>query len=378
MGFSAGTPLSQVCQPGEESRLEEYVSRLLGTRGGISCAILEMPEVLRDDIGDPYPFARRALARSGCLAQVLLVDEPAEKNSGDDERSSNKWRSSLRDCFRMLGVVPEEAFESKEFSPAAFTIIQRDSFSAGEQRVAPFAVPVMSRLRAGALECLLPGVESWLPYAYAALKIFAGQYERWSRGRDSQNTARFEAFFISALEQPVGLNERIVLLIDQESTAHRIKAFQNGELKFDHLEIGGRDFTPEKLPNLCIVRINTDYKRAPFYSPTTEVQWPRGLFKWPDQKRTVYSLNQKPASVGGRSKASLYSRHSSEGKEGQHQRLASQLDEMSVIFKPLDVDALRVASYAHRLRRFHEQYDGDTQLPFPLHELLLLKKSVTF
>jgi hypothetical protein len=64
-------------------------------------------------------------------------------------------------------------------------------------------------------------------------------------------------------------------------------------------------------------------------------------------------------------------------RTGQHQRLASQLDEMSVIFKPLEVDALRVASYTHRLRRFHEQYDGDTQLPFPLHELLLLKKSVT-
>ena len=161
-------------------------------------------------------------------------------------------------------------------------------------------------------------------------------------------------------------------MIDQESTAQRIKAFQNGELRFDHLEIGSRQFSPENLPNLCIVRVNTDYRRAAFYSPTTEVQWPSGLFRWPDQKCTVYSLKQKPASVGVRSRASLYSRHSYEGKEGQYQRLASQLDEMSVIFKPRDVEALRVAGYAHRLRRFHEQYDGDTQLPFPLHELLLL------
>src|SRR5262249_42673716 len=150
-----------------------------------------------------------------------------------------QWLSSLRDCFRMLGVVPEEAFQSKDFSPAAFAILQRDSFNAGEQRVAPFAVPVMSRLRAGSLECLFPGEESWLPYAYAALKIFAGQYERWSRTRDSQNTVPFEAFLDSALEQLVGLNELIVLLIDQESTVHRIKTFQNGELKFDHFKIGG-------------------------------------------------------------------------------------------------------------------------------------------
>ena len=337
-----------------------------------------MPEALRDDIGDPYPFARRVLARNRCLAQVLLVDEPDEKSPTDVERSSNKWLSSVRDCFRMLGVVSEEAFKSKEFSPAAFAIIQRDSFTAGQQTLASFALPVISRLCAGAHECLLPGEGSWLPYASAALKIFTGQYERWSRGRDSQNTARFEAFFIGVLEQLVGLNERIVLLIDQESTAQRIKTFQNGELRFDHLELGGRQFSPENLLNLCIVRVNTDYRRASFYSPTTEAQWPSGPFRWPDQKRTVYSRKQKPASVGVRSRASLYSRHSYEGKEGQYQRLASQLDEMSVIFKPRDVEALRVAGYAHRLRRFHEQYDGDTQLPFPLHELLLLKKSVTF
>jgi hypothetical protein len=159
---------------------------------------------------------------------------------------------------------------------------------------------------------------------------------------------------------------------------HQIKALQNKELRFDHLEIGGRRFTPEKLPNLSIVRISTDYARAPFYSPTVEVQWPSGLFRFSDQVRTVYALMQKPVSVGGRSWSSLQSRHPSNSKAGPHQRLTGQLEEMSAIFKPPEVAALRVLGYTHRLRGFHEQYDGATQLPFPLHELLLLKRSVTF
>jgi len=33
---------------------------------------------------------------------------------------------------------------------------------------------------------------------------------------------------------------------------------------------------------------------------------------------------------------------------------------------------------AHRLRSVHAQYDGDTRLPFPLHELRFLGKAVTY
>jgi len=86
------------------------VARVLGDCGGISCAILEMPEALRDDIGDPYPFARRALARNRCLAQVLLVDEPDEKSSPDVERSSNKFFSLFRPIESSIETVSRAAF----------------------------------------------------------------------------------------------------------------------------------------------------------------------------------------------------------------------------------------------------------------------------
>jgi hypothetical protein len=47
------------------------------------------------------------------------------------------------------------------------------------------------------------------------------------------------------------------------------------------------------------------------------------------------------------------------------------------MFKQNGDDALQLAGLVHALRRFHVQYSYDTRRPFPLHEAMLLGRSVT-
>jgi hypothetical protein len=53
------------------------------------------------------------------------------------------------------------------------------------------------------------------------------------------------------------------------------------------------------------------------------------------------------------------------------------LDEICLAFKQPGDDATKLLMTAHRLRGLHTQFDDDTSLPFPLHELRLLSRAVT-
>jgi hypothetical protein len=175
---------------------------------------------------DPYALARQQLAKQGILPQVLLVD---------DEAPEEKYRSAVRDCVRMLGVVP--AFEDRlPLLPAAFTIIQRNDETVYGGTIKSQAFPLAAWVRKdGVMECALPdesGAPVLMPYALAGLRIFAGEYGRYPRNRANENLAKFGAFFAMVLEhigaQAAGAQGGALVLVDADTTVNRIQTLENG------------------------------------------------------------------------------------------------------------------------------------------------------
>ena len=338
----------------------------------IACAILEMAASLKDKAWrDPFVMARRTLALNRILPQVVLVG---------DEAPEEKYRPSFRDLMRMLGVMP--VFEDKlPMAPAAITVIQRNDEKVGGGRIRTQAFPLAARVREGRVECALPnesGQPEWMPYAHAALRIYAGDYGRFARNRSDENQRKFQVFFGTALEQ-IDRTGPSLVLADMDTVARWLTMLRNGNLVFDTISVGNWTLSPEQLPNLRVVRTCGDTAKLPCYFQT-DVAWPGGLFVWGNASRTAYGVKRKPVSAKNSGHLALISRHLPAGdnrsQDGRPRRI-SALDEICAVFKQPTDDAADLMMLAHRLRSVHAQYDDDTTLPYPLHELQLLGGAVT-
>jgi hypothetical protein len=353
--------------------MRDHVLQVRAGRMGVACAILEMASSVKGTGSrDPYALARQNLARQRVLPQVVLVD---------DEAPEEKYRSAVRDWFRMLGVLP--AFEQRlPLLPAAFTVIQRNDEVIGGGLIKGQAFPLGVRVReGGTVECALPdesGVPNWMPYALAALRIYSGDYGKFARNRTEENLGKFGLFFTTALEQIDRLGASLVIL-DMDTVANKIPALNNGNLAFDRLQIGNQSLAPEDFPNTRIIRVCANTAKLPCYMQTEGI-WPQGLFNWASANRTAYGVKKKPPTAKTVSYASKISRHLPPGDnraaDSKPRRIAA-LDEICVIFKQPGDDAVSLLMMSHRLRSVHAQVDNDTSLPFPLHELRLLGDAVT-
>ncbi|PWC76378.1 RNaseH domain-containing protein [Azospirillum sp. TSH64] len=361
-----------------EDAARQMAARIRGVRNGrtgMACAILEMHESLKTWARrDPFAMARRELAKQGCLPQVVLIGEKIPED---------KYLASLKDWFRMLGVLP--VFDDRlPLAPAAMTVIQRNEDVVGGGTQKAHAFPLAARVRGGILECAIPeenGDPSWIPYAKAALRIMSGDYGRFARNRQEENQAKFATFFSAALEQ-IDRRGGALVLTEMDQIAHRLPALLNGKLLFDELQIGSRNYRPGDLPNTRVVRIITEPKKLPSYYHGVDNKWPSGLFVWEGAERTAYGLKPKPPTVSKPSSfASMVSRHLEPGSNeavDDVPRVSSQLDEMCVAFMQPTDEADEMLRLTHKLRNAHAQYDYSTRKPFPLHELRLLGGAITF
>jgi len=352
--------------------MAEHIARVRRGRTSVGCAILEMAASLKGrGRRDPFVMARRLLAERRILPQVVLVD---------DDAPQEKYRAAVRDLIRMLGVLP--AFdETLSLAPAALTVIQRNDERVGGGNIGNQAFPLAVRTREGILECAIPdetGEPMWMPYACAALQIYSGNYGRFARNRTEENQRKFDVFFGSVLEQVDRAGPALVLA-DVETVGARLRNLQNGNLSFDTLLVGSRTFVPDTLPSTRIVRTYGDNNKLPCYFQD-EAEWPGGLFRWGEAARTAYGVKKKSVSAKRTGYFSLISRHPPAGdhRDRDHKpRRIAALDEICAIFKQPDDDPVDLMMMTHRLRSVHAQYDDDTSLPFPLHEVRLLGGAVT-
>lgn len=353
--------------------MSAYVQRLRPDGQSIACALLEMNKSLMDDAWhDPYALAKYALAQQRVLTQVILQDE---------NPSEDKYLPSIRDCFRMLGVVPLTD-EPLPLAPAALTVVQLNhDVVSGEQRASQ-AFPLATRVRHTLLECALPranGEPEWLPYAEAVLRVLSGHYGKFARTRNADTERQYAHFFAETLTQIDSLGPCLVML-EAETLAHKWPALLNNQLCFDKITLANQTVTPQTLPNTRLIRISSDTKKIPMHyheGPQKDVS---GFFYWPKAQRTFFALRAHSLSAKKFKINAVRSRHSLVPQEGRVNgiRQLVPLHELCVLLcQPHDAPA-QLALMSHRLRGIHTQFYDETSLPFPLHELRLLARSVMF
>ena len=353
--------------------MDAYLREHIGTLEGVGCAVVEMPASLREStLLDPYQLGRRVLAQHNLLPKVVLWEE---------EAPDEKYRASVADCFRMLGVVPFN-IDEVVIAPSAIGVVQRNRKKGRPTAQTGHSIPVAVRVWGGRLEGSLPNAQhapEWMPYAHVVLGVMTGAYEDYGRGRNSGNKALFANYVNDVLER---LNEGTtptIVFLDGSTLRIVLPSLANGNLKFDALTVGYRTYTPLDIPRLTLVRINTNTDELPQYSHHGEVQWTEGLFRWEDAQRTAYGAKRRPKTVQAPASHMRDSRndpeYSSSSRNRKH-RKGSALDEMCVIFAQPQDDITLQQVITHKLRGKHAHYAEDTRLPFPLHELRVLSKAI--
>jgi hypothetical protein len=338
--------------------------------GEVVAAVLEMDSSLKDDDRiDPFLRARKALGSRGIIPQVVLC--------GPDE-NENKFRSALLDCFRAIGVPPTQ-LPAEDWTLAAFTVIQRNQKYQGGGKIASQSIPLATRYNGRLLEVALPDKANqspvWLPYHKAAIKILQGDYGCLRKNNDP----RAEEFFLQCLKD-LNQNGDSLVIVEAESIRGSVKTFSSGSAEFDQLSLCGRLFKPVDFPHLRLVKFNHENNKLPSYYHEEDRGYISGLFEWPGSRRTWYSIRQKPATMQAHKSVLLTSRRQFvDGKPSrtQQDKKIVPLNEICTLFVQPGDDPLQLALLTAKLRKYHVQYDGDTVLPFPLHELQKLGGYVT-
>ena len=354
---------------------QKMVSHLQQIRGEaaqtVACAILEMSAALRDTPAtDPYVLARQELARHRILPQVVLIDA---------ETPNDKYRMAVRDCLRMLGVVPVPDKELG-FAPAAITVVQLNEKSGGPVKRNGLTFPLAARVRQGVFECALPseGRPHWLPYAEATLRVLTGQFDTYDRSSTHESLHAYAAFFAAALEQ-IDHHGPSLVVVEPTTLAHKLPALHNANLTFDRLTIGTRTFTPDQLPNTRIVRLSQELGQKQTHYHEGSSKEVSGFFTWGSAQRTFYASKPSALSLKTVKVNATVSRHSINVTEQREEALRkiTPTDELCVMFCQPNDEPAALAQLAHKLRKTHVQYDDSTCISFPLHELRLLGLSAT-
>lgn len=350
------------------AEMEAYIKKIRGDKKQFACAILEMDEERRNQpLTDPYTFAKQELMRVRVIPQVVLV-------GGDNVE--HKYASGLRDCLRMLGVIPASK-EGLGFSTAAITLIRKNTSYFSGTKNDHHSFPIAIRDKNGTLECALAekdGVPTWMPYTEAWRRIVMGQYERFQQSRESRNLI-FSHFFTQVLTQ-LNRQEKTILLLDGVALRDCWQSLLNSQLRFDEISIGNHSFGVSQFPNLSIIRIGLETEKYPTYYHETDQKQISGLFQWGESNRTFYGVKAPSRASVTIKFNSIVSRNQSEGgREGKDRRIP-QMDEIAVLLPGKGGDAAKLAQLIHRLRKAHAQYDDDTCTPYPLHELRIFRNAV--
>ena len=362
--------------------MERWVRDCRGTGTDIRCAVLEIPEEFRNrSYSDPYLTAKQVLAGARVLPQVVLAK--ADPGPGDKDDAAHRFMAAFADLLRTLGVVP--IGDATPMNIAALTVAQVNGGIQAGTKVPSQAVPLAAQVRDGLLWAALPGADGlpdWKPYPEVYLAMTSGAHARFDRGRRPENQARFALFWHQAL-QDVSNRGGGLVLIDAVTGRQRLNGASNGSLTFDRLELGGGNATllPLDLPEVRIARVTSNDPKLPSYFHEEDAGWVSGVFVMPGSTRTALSLKQKPKSQQDPKVFSTTSRHhdpdaGAPSVRADTDRKFAAIEEICAFFLQPDDDPAAVIQRIHGLKGVHAQYGGHTSLPYPLHELALLKNAI--
>lgn len=363
-----------------EANMHRHIETIRPKTTTLACCILEMQSSLQDDPDhDPYLLSRKVLAQHRILPQVILLDTDPQSGA-----PAEKYNMAFRDCCRMLGAVPLDELPDNQ-ALAALTFSRKNALSQGHRRYATSTSPLALHVTDEGMRCARPSASDdpiWMPYAEAMLYLMQGKSGRFEQLSLQQKQQKHGLFFRRVLED-MDRHGPVLVLLDHRGLAQTWPAIQNQHLQFDRLSINNHTLRPDSLPNTRLIRWHADPKRIPAHYHHTGAKDVSGFFGWDKACRTFYALKTSPATQKNLKWSAAQSRHPKEQDHSKTTRDAQQalrqlrqLDEICVLFCQSDDKPMNLALLASRLRQRHVQYNDDTTLPFPLHELRLLAENI--
>ena len=332
------------------------------------CAIIERAEALMNSPEDPHFRGKIAAAKVGILPQGLVA------RAQEDESRQHSVESAVRDCFRMLGVIPLHPNHMLPATAAITTIldpIDQDN----KQKMC-----VATRAFGDVVECAVLSAEGsmeWVPYSDFLLRVLERKPpNQWFARRGDVGIRLASRFVRNVIEDCQSYADQVLLLLDMGGLAQFVPALQNGRLQFDSMRLGATVIDAASFDNVTIVRHLDENRKMPQYHPKVGsigeriTAGPSGCFRWESNERTLYGVKSIRSKPQGPNRDS---RHSEDkGSPDFADRVAAELEEMCLLLKPAWCDPMQVLVRTSRLKGAHVQYLGQTQVPFPLHEARVL------
>ncbi|AZZ95340.1 DUF3893 domain-containing protein [Hahella sp. KA22] len=354
-------------------------------------AFVEMNSALLDEPErDPYLLAYAALAREGAVAQTRLfdpaVDSKIDFTDPDDKQNIAErcaYENSVLDLLRALGVSP---VKDDAIRLAAWYVINRNAGVSANQagRKSGILTPLYIQSQSGKLSVALMNEQeqiSWCTYPEALMRITQGKVANLQFNKGNERTIKIERFYAEATPR-----DQFPTILFAEATNIRrfVKSFGNNEkLRTDRLELGSiGDAEPQRVltpnDNISVVRITDEPVKSPCYWVEHNKQGiTSGVFHEQRTERTFWLTRglPKPLQMSSAVRSSNQkSRHETGAHQFKHRRFPS-LNEIVVMMKSEQFDALDLVSLARQAMRAHIATDDMTILPFPLHEAYLLSKA---
>ena len=339
------------------------------------CAIIERAEALMKSREDPHFRGKIAAAKAGILPQGLVA------RAQEDESRQHSVESAVRDCFRMIGVVPLHP-DHRLPAIAAVTTILDPIDDRNKQKMC-----VATRAFGNVIECAVlsaEGVVEWIPYSDFMLRVLKRTSPNpwfWRGGEDARRIVT--KFVEKVIQDCQSHTDRVLLLMDMDGLAQFVPALRNKDLRFDGIRLGTTVVDASSFDNVAVVRHLDNNRKMPQYHPRVGsidepiTAGPSGCFRWKNNERTLYAVKSMPRTARSSVGATKHSRHSQEREfPDSANRTAAEFDEMCLLTKPGWCKPMEVLVRTARLKGVHVQYPGHTQVPFPLHEARALGRQL--
>lgn len=373
----------EVAQAAQE-KIQDHVSHFSPSSNTLWTALVEMPNFLQEEPArDPFLLNYIALANKGAVVQTKLIDfvSDADVNHDPAEIKINSliYENAICDLLRSAGVSP---LVTDQIRLAGWWILDRNDrlFDKRPGELNGLTTPIYADCIGGKLRvCILNHRDEpeWLSYPDALLRIIQRRVFDLSKLKRLEQTIRIEQFFAS-----VTPNDTVRTVIFTEATNIRryINGLSNDSLVFDRLKLGniGNAAAQREIKSsgpISLIRLTNEPNKSPCYWVGERKQGIAKGFFQEKNAENVFWLNRglTDALHRGHSWANSVSRHENDHiKKFAHRRFPT-LSEVAIILKGEGMEASQLAGITRKAMLLHLATDEETLLPFPLHELSLIR-----
>lgn len=276
--------------------------------------------------------------------------------------------SGFIDLLRFLGVRMTPSHiqlpgveENTPMNEVAVYLINRTAKTSGHGK--PQLIPLMVKMSSltAEISAIFPGLESWVPYDEASIRI---NKEGYSFINDAQGKARIRTFIEQTLNKKELKGKPTILYCEAENLRQVWTWLQDTQISANGLLFAEREnpvFVP--MPGLRVIRCRSGNETAEWYGINgAQVSgFATGIFKNPDNDRVFQSIGMKSVTMRGVPKD--LSRIENPEKFWQHPSVV----EMTIGYCQEDDSFLDLAAIAHESRHGVLQYEDFLKRPRVLH-----------